>query len=132
MAAKGTFHPVERRDSTRVEISRAAVVLARHNAGVAMTIESISTGGARLVGGVTLAVGERIQILFEIDQRPVEVLGEVVRAETQDITTDRIAVRFVELTGETRELIRQLVLQTLEEDGAGGQDATDAAGDAEA
>jgi hypothetical protein len=107
----------ERREHPRADICTTAIVLARHNAGVSFTIESISLGGARLAGPLTLASGERIQLLFEIDGRPIEVFGDVIRVDRQDINTDHIAVKFVELTAETRELIRDLVRRTLELEG---------------
>ncbi len=94
-----------------------AMVLARHNAGIAFVIESLSVSGARLVGPLTLGMGERVQILFEIDERPVDVNAEVVRVTKQDLMTDSIAVRFVELSSDARESIRGLVLRTLEHEG---------------
>jgi len=56
----------ERRAHPRSEISTRAVLLARHNAGVEMQIVSISLGGARLIGEITLSLDERDEILFEI------------------------------------------------------------------
>jgi hypothetical protein len=98
----------ERPANPRADIS-TAIVLARHNNGVAMMIESISTSGARLVGPVTLIVGERIQALFDVEGIPVEVFADVVRVETQDIATDRITVRFVDVSDEKRAYLQRLV-----------------------
>jgi hypothetical protein len=39
----------ERRNEPRAEASTMAIVLARHNAGVELAIDSISVSGARLV-----------------------------------------------------------------------------------
>jgi hypothetical protein len=104
----------ERRVNPRAEISATAVVLARHNSGVAFTIETISIGGAGLVGPLTLSQGERIQILFELDGHPIDVHGEVLKIVSRTFETDRIMVRFVDLAPATRELIRALVLRRLE------------------
>jgi hypothetical protein len=114
MTPGDVFDPSERREEPRADVSTAAVVLVRHNEGAAMTIESVSTSGARLVGPVTLDVGERIQILFEVDGSPIEVSGEVVRVEATDMTTDRIAVRFVDVADDTRVKLRLLVQRALE------------------
>lgn len=79
-----------------------------------MLIESISTGGALLVGPLTLDRGEQVQILFEIDDHPIDVVGEVVRSENHDVMTDRVAIKFINMNAETRMLVRELVRRTLE------------------
>jgi hypothetical protein len=99
----------DRREHRRVAADTTAVVLARHNRGVRVVISSISFGGARLVGEITVAIGERVQILFEIDHQPIEVEGEVVRVEMLDMATDHIAVRFVSCDPTAKDLIRELV-----------------------
>jgi hypothetical protein len=104
----------ERRKHARAEISMVAVVLARHNPGVAMTIDSLSLGGARLSGPATFARDERVQVLFDIEGTPLDIAAEVVRVEHQDIVIDRIAVRFVSLTQPQRAAIRHLVQRVLE------------------
>lgn len=98
-------------------MSTTAVVLVRHNTGVEVTIDSISMGGARFVGPLTVAIGERVQILFEIEETPVEVTAEVVRVEHDNITIDRFAARFVDLDANVRLRIRSLVLKSLHQDG---------------
>jgi hypothetical protein len=103
----------ERRADVRADVDSTAIVLARHNAGVPMVIESLSVSGARLAGPSTFGVGEQIHILFEIEGSPLDVAGEVIRVEHQDIINDRIAVRFVAVTDEARLSIRRLVLETL-------------------
>ena len=99
----------ERRQYPRASAATTAIVLARHNAAVSLTIASISLGGARLEGNITVAMGERVQILFDVEGHPVDVSGEVVRVEMIDMATDHIAVRFVDVELDTKELIRQLV-----------------------
>ncbi len=96
-------------------MKHAVIVLARHNDGVEFAIESIATGGARLAGPLTLAVGENIQLLFEVAGRPVDVQAEVIRVERQDIMTERVAVSFRNVSDTTHELIHQLVVSTLDE-----------------
>lgn len=105
----------DRRLHPRVDAgATSALVLARHNPGVTCSIESISVGGARLVGPLTLAVGEWIQILFELDGTPFDVEGEVVRVVHRDITTDHIAVAFKNLSESSRASIHQLVVRALD------------------
>ena len=89
-------------------------MLVRHNPGVACTIESISFGGARLAGPLTLVIGERVSVLFEVDGSPIEVAATVVRVDRQDITIDRIAIAFDEISDETRALLRRLVDESLD------------------
>lgn len=104
----------ERRAHPRADVSTTAIVLARHNAGVELVIDSISVGGARLVGEIAVVVGEYVQILFESDGHPIDVRGEVVRAEKVDMVTDHVALRFVDTSDETKELLRRLVERLLE------------------
>ena len=104
----------ERRQHPRLAVASSAIVLARHNSGVAFSIESISVGGARLVGPLTLEAGESIQILFELEGTPIDVEGRVVRVDRQDLATDRVAVAFKNLSEEARVSIQQLVLRGLD------------------
>jgi len=104
----------DRREHARIDTCTTAVVLARHNDGVAFLIESISVGGARLAGPLTLDKGEQVSVMFEIHGRPIEVRGEVVRVERRSITEDGVAVRFLDLAGDDRRAVHDLVLATLE------------------
>jgi hypothetical protein len=91
-----------------------AVLLARHNDGAAMKIETMSTDGAVLMGPVTLTVGERVQVQFEVDGVFVEVSADVVGVDCRTITSDHIAIRFVGLSDETRARLRSLTQSTQE------------------
>jgi len=104
----------ERRQYPRASAATTAVVLARHNAAVSLTIASISLGGARLEGTISVGMGERVQILFDVEGHPVDVRGEVVRVEMIDMATDHIAVRFVGVKPDTKELIRRMVQRSLD------------------
>ena len=92
------------------------MVLVRYNAGVALTIENVSTDGARLVGPLAVDLGERVHILFEVDGRPIDVAGEVIRTDLRDMVTDRVSVKFVDVDDETTELLRQFVLGAIEDE----------------
>jgi hypothetical protein len=94
-------------------VNLSAVILARHNDGVAFSIQRISTGGARLVGPLTLEVGERVQVLFELEGTPIDVEGEVVRVERPDIVNDHVAVAFRNLSDSSRTLIHELVQRSM-------------------
>lgn len=106
----------ERRQFPRAPAATTAIVLARHNDAVALTIASISLGGARLEGAITVAMGERVQILFDVEGHPVDVTAEVVRVQMIDMAIDHVAVRFVDVTGEAKELIRRMVERSLDSD----------------
>jgi hypothetical protein len=109
-----SFEGRDRRAHPRLATATSAIVLARHNDGVPLTIVSLSLSGARLIGEITLAVGEQVDVLFEIDGHPVDVTGEVVRATKLDIATDEVAVRFLAVTDAARQLIREAVARSLE------------------
>src|SRR5215469_8461630 len=93
-----------RRTRSRSDRGVTALVLARHNDGIEVAIEDVSIGGAKLSGPVTLDVGERIQIVFTTNARPVT--AEVVRVESRDMTNDCAVVRFAARGDETRAAIR--------------------------
>ncbi len=108
------YDGIERRKHARVEVAQTAVVLARYNSGVEFKIESISVGGARLFGPLTLEEGERVQILFEVDGHPIDVHAEVISIVTRSVDRDRVLVRFVELAPDTAERIRAMIQHALE------------------
>ncbi len=108
------YDGVERRKHARVGVTQTAVVLARFNSGVEFTIESISVGGARLFGPLTLEEGERVQILFEVDGHPIDVHAEVISIVTRSVDRDRVLVRFVDLAPDTAERIRAMIQHALE------------------
>lgn len=61
-------------------------------------IENISTTGARLRGPLTLTLGQRIDLVLELEDRsPIDVVAEVVRVHTDDLVNDTAAVRFIDL-----------------------------------
>ncbi len=99
----------------RVPTSIVATVTAGKRAGVRFTIENISTTGAKLEGELTLAMGERISILFTADGQSVQLAAEVVRVETHDLMSDQIAARFIDPSPEDKEAIQRLVSKLLDE-----------------
>lgn len=105
----------ERRVYQRATAATTVNVYARHNAGVTLTIASISLGGARMVGAITVEVGERVQILFDVDGQPVALDCEVLRRVMIDMATDHIAVRFIDVKDDAAELIRRLIQQSVSE-----------------
>jgi hypothetical protein len=92
----------------RVNVLAVAWVRVRHNEPVKMSLYNVSTSGACLIGPITLAVGERIDVLIEIDS-PIDLRSEVVRAESIDMTTDRVAVRFLDTSDEVDQQLRAFI-----------------------
>lgn len=90
----------------------SAILLVRHNSGVPCTIESISLGGMRLVGPLTLSVGEKVQVLLDLDGTPLDIEGEAIHVVRHDVTTDRAAIAFRNLSASTRLVIRELVARS--------------------
>jgi len=95
-------------------VFNSAIILVRHNPGVSCTIESISFAGVCLVGALTVSVGEMVQLLLEVDGTPIDVDGEVVRVVRRDVTTDRVAIAFRNVSATTRPVIQQIVQRNLE------------------
>jgi c-di-GMP-binding flagellar brake protein YcgR len=100
--------PSERRTDARVNVLAVAWVRVRHNEPVKVSLYNVSTSGACLVGPITLAVGERIDVLIEVDS-PIDLRSEVVRAESIDMTTDRVAVRFLDVGDESVQQLRAFI-----------------------
>ena len=103
-----------RRHPRADDLGIQATVLARHNSCAAFSIENISIGGCSLIGPITVSVGDRVQILFDVDGSPLDVSAEVVRAEHLDILNDRIAVTFLDVPAAARDLIQRLVTNAIE------------------
>ena len=91
------------------------MVFARHNEPVILTLTSISLGGARLAGVITVAVGERIRILFELEGQQVDLDAEVVRVQMVDMSSEHIAARFIALDSDSTELVRRMVQRSIGE-----------------
>jgi hypothetical protein len=104
----------ERRRYPRAVVSTAAVVLARANDGVRFTIESISIGGARIRGPLTLSANERLQILFEVDDHPVDVRAQVICVVERTFERDVVLVRFIDVADDARARIREMVRRAIE------------------
>jgi hypothetical protein len=94
-----------------------AVVLAPNAAGVVFLIESLSVGGASLVGPLAAQAGERLSVLFEIDDSPIDLAAEVVRVEQFDFGTDLVAVRFVDVPDRDVERLHVLVSRIMDLEG---------------
>jgi hypothetical protein len=106
-------HRDDRRANQRIGVSMRAVVLARHNLGLAMTVESLSLGGARLCGVGTFEMGELVTVDLELDGQPIQATAEVIRVEHKSFDTDRIAVRFVTMSPPHRDVLRAAIAQVL-------------------
>lgn len=89
-----TRYEGNRRSTRRAAVELPAVVEAGRRR-VAFIIDNLSVTGAKLQGSLTLVMGDRIVISFELGQTPIVVRAEVVRVHTEDLLTDQIAVRFV-------------------------------------
>lgn len=112
----------ERRRAPRVDTSIKATVTAGKRT-LPFLIDSLSTSGARLIGPLTLAMKERIAVLFTAGEQRIAVAAEVVRVDTADLMTDQIAVRFLDPSDETTAALSLLVAQTLEEYWGGNDEA---------
>jgi hypothetical protein len=107
----------DRRRHPRANVCASAVVLARHNRGIMMSVDRLSISGASLAGPLSVDRGEHVQIMFEIDGHPIELTGLVIRVEARGLMADQVAVEFVDVPEPARALIDGLVTRTLEREG---------------
>lgn len=84
-------------------------VRVRHNEGVALEIERVSANGARLVGELTVAIGERVYLLFDVDGRLGELSGRVIGNQLIDISKARVTVQFTDLNVAATHMVQRLV-----------------------
>lgn len=111
---KGTPTAVlgDRRSAPRIATSLAASVTAGRRT-IALTVENLSVTGARLVGPMPMTVGQRLRITFALEGVSVDVLADVVRVQTPNLLTDRVAVHFVDMCARSRAAIAALVARAL-------------------
>lgn len=108
--------PQNRRGRPRVGALGKATVIRRPGEQVALSIRDLSASGARLVGRVELAEGERVGVSLEIEGAIVSTTALVVRTEPQN---SQVAISFDNLSREALGLIERAVEALLERVRAG-------------
>lgn len=83
-----------------------ATVVARLGETSVFSIRDLSRGGARLVGDLRLAEGERVHVILELDHHPIRLNAEVIRVDRQ---RSEVAVAFRGASEVTSELIGRSV-----------------------
>ena len=99
----------------RVPTQIVATVTAGKRTGVKFTILNVSITGAKLEGPLALNKGEQIKIRFQSEGKSIEVVAEVVRVDTEDLLSDQIAARFLDLTPDAHAAIQEIVDEHLAE-----------------
>ena len=102
------IHPRARTPAT------TAVVLARDSYSGVFVVDDLSSSGACLVGRLTLATGELVKVIFDLDGRPITVAARVVRIEPAARSRVRIAVEFRDVSYATQHFLQRLVLASIE------------------
>ena len=111
--------PIQRRFPRLRAVDMQAVVLARRNQHAQFSVESLSAGGALLVGGLALVRTESIRVMLEgPDGHPIDVAARVLRMELREDGLRAVAVQFVHVSADAHDRIRQLVSRMLELEGA--------------
>jgi len=90
------------------------VVLARHSHSGTFAVESLSVGGALLVGELALVDGEVIKVLLELGGNPIVVSGQVVRVVEPSEGGRRVAVAFREVSPSSQSRLQASVVNALQ------------------
>lgn len=85
-----------------------AVVHARSNQTAVFAVESVSAGGAQLVGHLPLARGERIQVMLALGGQTLAVAAEILRIEPRDHGIG-VAVVFRELSTTSADRLQHML-----------------------
>jgi CheY-like chemotaxis protein len=86
---------------------------------VTCSIESLSAGGARVVGALRVAVGDPVRVLLGLPgSGPRALEARVLRTEHRGDGTAAVAVMFRDVAPETEDAIQRLVLRSLERERA--------------
>jgi len=99
---------VERRRELRVAVSITAIAMLKKQA-VRLCIDNLSASGANLIGATDAVVGDLVQLLFEIEDMPIDVAARVVRCER----ASRFSVEFLDLDDRIRAHLRAFVKQQI-------------------
>lgn len=100
-----------RRDRPRAGFVGKAIVIRRPGEESELSIRDLSSGGARLVGRVELAEGDRIGVALEIEGVIISTTALVVRTEPQNA---QVAIAFDNLDRDARALIEGAVAALIE------------------
>ena len=90
------------------------MVLARHSHSGTFAVESLSVGGALLVGELALVDGEVIKVLLELGGNPIVVSGQVVRVVEPSEGGRRVAVAFREVSPSSQSRLQASVVNALQ------------------
>ena len=118
------FSHAGRREFLRTRtLAITACVIARATRRSVSSVESLSAGGAVLVGDLALSPGEEIQVLLGIGGAPVLVSARVVRIHGRTERQTAIAVAFLDVPRDIEGRIQVLVLSALDRERAGSRPA---------
>jgi two-component system chemotaxis response regulator CheY len=109
----------ERRRHPRVSGVDIEATVVTGDGAVTCSIESLSAGGARLVGGLRVAVGEEVRVLLGPHAPGSGTLdARVLRTEHRGDGTSAVALMFRDAAPDTEDAIQRLVLRWLEREHA--------------
>jgi len=107
--------PAELRRHTRTEVVATAVVFSSGQMHGNFLVQDLSVGGACLMGHFSTPPGRRLTVMLQFPGKPgFSVAAVVVRHDTLGPTSQRTAVRFVELDAEQEDAIQEALVATLE------------------
>jgi c-di-GMP-binding flagellar brake protein YcgR len=109
---------VERRSHTRGSVAAIAVVWIDDRGPMRYSVEDLSAGGALLVAGPKLRVGDKLRMsLHIVGQAPIEMQAQVIRHA--DMQLPALGVAFREVSAADEDTIQQAVLRALESERRG-------------
>lgn len=108
----------ERRIHPRVSGLDVEATVVAGDGTVACAVESLSAGGARVVGALRVAAGDRLRLLLGPRAGSHALEAKVLRTEHRGDGTAAVALVFQGVPAATQDAIQQLVLRSLERERA--------------
>lgn len=105
---------VARKRSSTQRVPERPVLIAHVDTGkrhIGFKVHALSLDGAEMVGPLTFAIGQRIDVALASVGETVVISSDVMRVDSTDLLHDRVTVRFVALTSAARAVVARLMSQ---------------------
>jgi hypothetical protein len=102
-----TEEPADRREWQRARLETVLSVSRANLIDVVAQAHNLSLGGLRFtVEGMEIVLGDILRVTLGFDGRQVQAVGQIVRVTEMDEFQQDIAMAFLEVDGESLEVIR--------------------------
>src|SRR5690349_5597929 len=99
--------PRDRREHPRIDVVATAALSAGTRYIGSYSLESLSSGGAQLLGDPGVSVGESVRLLVQVPGRAISLSGEIVRCDVRE-SEHRFAVAFRHLSSAVTDTLQEL------------------------